>query len=224
MGFSGSWSNIGETSAKFSASFTGGDKSYTGYRYVRLYVEGVGIYEIKSSSAGGAGSRFSKTVRGLEAGTEYYWAARLGYDGGGSIVWLDVTDDGYFTTEEERILIELWDWDANGARRRAYTAITSNGNLSDFSYTVWNDLVDKVKEILDALSESWNSSYASYSSTRMSSSDKNITAVRFNSLRQNLADYRTFSTWIPVVSKGDTVYGAYFVNFGTEINRWINSL
>lgn len=83
-------------------------------------------------------------------------------------------------------------------------------------------MCDKVKEVLDAIGASWDSQYASYSSTRMSSSDKALTARRFNSLRYNIGSY--YPTGINEVSRGDTVYGWYFITITNSLNMWISSL
>lgn len=123
-------------------------------------------------------------------------------------------------------LVSKWSWSAsNGSATAsqtsaAYSAVNNKGKTSAFSYLVWNDMVDKVKAILDAIGESWNSSFASYSNTRMSSSDKNMTAVRFNSLRYNIG--LRYSTGITTRSKGDVIYGSYFITLASCINGWID--
>ena len=53
MAFSASFSSITETSARFRASFTGGDSGFSYYRYVRLDIDR-DTYEIRSDSVGGA--------------------------------------------------------------------------------------------------------------------------------------------------------------------------
>ena len=90
MAFSASFSSITETSARFRASFTGGDSGFSYYRYVRLDIDR-DTYEIRSDSAGGSSSSFSETIRGLDPGTTYDWEAQLGYeDASGSITWLSI--------------------------------------------------------------------------------------------------------------------------------------
>ena len=99
MAFSASFSSITETSARFRASFTGGDSGFSYYRYVRLDIDR-DTYEIRSDSVGGASSSFSETIRGLDPGTTYDWEAQLGYeDASGSITWLSIYDSGSFTTD-----------------------------------------------------------------------------------------------------------------------------
>lgn len=121
--------------------------------------------------------------------------------------------------------IAPWDWRmSNGlasaeATIKAYNAVTSNGSLLDFSYLVWNDMVDKVKAILDHKGYSWATTFATYSETKMSSSDKNLTAKRFNSLRFNIGSH--YSTGIETVDPGDTVYGWYFTKLTECMNHMI---
>ena len=83
-------------------------------------------------------------------------------------------------------------------------------------------MCDKVMEVLDAIGDSWNNHYASYNSTRMTSSNKTLTAARFNSLRYQIGSHE--STEINEVSAGDTVYGWYFTTLANKLNSWINSI
>lgn len=118
--------------------------------------------------------------------------------------------------------LEKWSWYAsNGSAtaaqtRQAYQAITSQGNLSDFSYLVWNDLCEKVKEVRQFCTMSWNNAYATFAETKMSSWDKEMTAARCNSLRYNVNEA------LSLVSRGDTIYGYYFTEIADSINAWID--
>lgn len=86
-------------------------------------------------------------------------------------------------------------------------------------------MCDKVKEVLDATGGSWDSTYASLSATKMTSSSKTLTAKRFNSLRYNIQKnvYVNAST-VPAATTGDIVYGSYFTYLMNRVNVWINSL
>ena len=83
-------------------------------------------------------------------------------------------------------------------------------------------MLSKVKEILDATGSEWDSTYTTYSNTRMTYSDKTLTAVKFNSLRYNIGIH--YSTGITDKFKGEFVYGSYFVTLANCINSWINKI
>ena len=115
-----------------------------------------------------------------------------------------------------------WNWNAsNGSAtaaqtRTAYAAVTSQGKLSDFSYLVWNDLCEKVKEVRAASNMTWNNSYATFANTKMTTSNKLMTALRCNSLRYNVNES------LSLVSSGGKVYGYYFTEIANAINAWID--
>lgn len=124
--------------------------------------------------------------------------------------------------------IEPWSWKRSNGRSTvtqvtmAYAVITAQGELSQFSYIVWNDMVDKVSEILKEKNLSWSSKYATLAATIMSEDDKVLTAARFNSLRFNIGSH--YSTGINEVQPGDDVFGSYFITLGEKINAWIDSI
>jgi len=163
------------------------------------------------------------TISGLKPGTKYAINYR-GINGAGTNGFM--SSPVYATTDMPRPIVDKWNWGlSNGnasanATTAAYYAVRGNGLTSDFSYLVWNDMVDKVVEILDAKGLSWNSSFLSISATKMSSRDKTLTASRFNSLRYNIGLH--YSTGINTVSKGDIVYGRYFITLTNCMNNWID--
>ena len=169
-------------------------------------------------------STFSLTVSGLSPKTTY--AVNVRHRPGGSEDGMYWIGKQTFTTKSSDIA--LWSWtESNGnatasQTSTAYKAITSKGNLSDFSYLVWNDMCAKVLEILNATNNSWDTTYASYSNTLMSASDKNMTARRFNSLRYNIG--LRYATGMYTVSTGDIIYGDYFTTLMSKVNGWIDSL
>lgn len=109
----------------------------------------------------------------------------------------------------------------------AYTALTNKGLTSDMSYLVWNDMVNKVNDMISGLPAysglSWMSTYASYNNTLMSTSNKSITAVRYNSLVCNINAMINAlgfgGTNLSYVKTGDSVLGSYFVTLATRINQ-----
>lgn len=126
------------------------------------------------------------------------------------------------------VTVEPWDWtvsngDATKAQtKRAYSAITGNGSCSDFSYKVWNDMCAKTMEYIDAIGSVWATAYAKYSDTLMTSTDKVLTAKRFNALKNNIGSRQ--STGIPTVSAGDPVLGEYFETMMDVLNELIADL
>ena len=120
-----------------------------------------------------------------------------------------------------------WQWDeSNGIATKeqtllAFETITSKKSTSLFSYLVWNDMVDKVQNILNKAGLAWNNYFGSIAATKMSENDKILTAIRFNALRYNI---NSNSTGIPTVVKGDKVYGNYFITLTNSINSWIDAL
>lgn len=170
---------------------------------------------------GGSGNN-CKIIADVKAGTTYYlWARYYSKSTSGTIS---------FCIEPPSLSssIARWSWtSSNGnasamATQTAYNALTTGGTVSDFSYVVWNDMVDKVMEIIEATGSSWNTSRATYANTRMSASDKTLTATRFNSLRYNIG--LRYSTGIYDVKRGDTVYASYFITLANCINGWIDSI
>lgn len=159
------------------------------------------------------------TFSGLKAGISYNISVFITAPGWIQGVELDTT------AETDLPSIEPWSWSkSNGSASAsqtsaAYSAIRNKGGLSSFSYLVWNDMVDKVKEILDAKGMTWNNAFMSYTATRMSGGDKSLTATRFNSLRYNIG--LIYSTGINTVSRGDIVYGWYFITLANCINNMI---
>lgn len=124
--------------------------------------------------------------------------------------------------------IEKWDWNISNGNaaaeetQNAKYALDNRKTVSLFAYSVWNDIADKVKAVLDELGESWDSTYLSFNSTKMSSVDKTITAVRFNSLKLNIDSH--ISTEISDKAKGDKVIGSDFLTLTQCINNWIDSI
>lgn len=163
----------------------------------------------------------SVTISGLTPGTKYAINYR-GMNSAGTNGFM--SSPVYATTLSS---VSKWNWGlSNGnasanATTAAYYAVMNKGYVSNFSYMVWNDLVDKVLEVLISKNLSWNNNFLTSSATKMSSGDKTLTAVRFNSLRYNIGLH--YSTGISTVSRGDTVYGSYFITLTNCINNWIDS-
>lgn len=138
-----------------------------------------------------------------------------------------VYDEANATTLEKSA-IDPWDWDvSNGSAtapqtQKAYNAVTGKGSCSDFSYKVWNDMCAKMMEYIEAIDSVWITADDTYENTLMSSTDKTLTATRFNALKNNIGSRQ--STGIPTVSTGDPVLGEYFVTMMDVLNDMIDEL
>lgn len=146
-----------------------------------------------------------------------------------------INDETHYASRSATVTlvgVSKWNWNranspqhyATGAQTiAAYNAITGNGATSNFSYLVWNDMCAKVREIrrFAGISE-WDTTYGSYSSALMSSSDKRMTAARFNNLKNQVASGIGIS--IGNVRPGDIVLGSYFTTLTTRMNAWIDTL
>ena len=169
----------------------------------------------------GPGDNFAITYN-VTAGTTYYvWVCESYGESTGTI-------ELYVQPPEKTISITKWSWTASNGNasasltQAAYSAVVDKTVVTNFSYLVWNDLCDKVKEILDATGDSWDSTYATYANTKMSSSNKTLTATKFNSLRYNIGSH--YSTGISDVYTNDDVLGSYFTKLASCINGWIDTL
>lgn len=107
------------------------------------------------------------------------------------------------------------------------TSAPSSGTLiSNFTYQTWNLMVEAVNSILVSKNRSWNytsygqSNYLSKDSTKMTSSDKTLTAERFNSLWYNIWTWSSSSYLdeeAPAV-QGEPVLASYFTALGNAIS------
>lgn len=164
------------------------------------------------------------TFSGLDEETEYTINVRYASSSAGdNRDWLTAQ------TETTKSSLVLWYWNAsNGSATatqtsNAYTAVTSKGYTTSFSYLVWNDMCNKVKEVLDKKGYAWNTDYGlTLSQTLMSSSDKVVTAARWNTLNYNVRRRYDTSSF-QAVSTGDIVYGSYFTSLMTTVNNWIRA-
>lgn len=174
---------------------------------------------LKKNDDGGSGNNFKISYDVVEGTTYYLWVRMI-----------DITTPGSTTVciDPAWPLYDLWDWnasngDATAAQTRiAYEAITGGGAVSDFNYLVWNDLVNKVNDMKSETGFPWNTKYLSLSNTRVTTSDKTLTADRFNSLQYNIGIHE--STGLNDVYAGNEVYGWYFTNLTDALNTWINTL
>jgi len=151
---------------------------------------------------------------GLTKNTTYtieYYCSAIGY--------INSNTNSSSITTLDNVKPDPWSWSAsNGAAsaaqtQAAYNAVikTTGYNLSNFSYLVWNDLIDKT----DAFAV-YKSSSAVESGAKMASGDKALSAARFNKLLT--AVNAMASTGITSRSAGQLVYGSYFTTIVTTLN------
>lgn len=121
--------------------------------------------------------------------------------------------------------ITEFDWhSSNGSAsaeqtEKAYEAVANQGKLKDFSHLVWNDMVDKLYEVLTAEGYYWNSYPLTFEKTKMTASDRDMTADRFNTFGYNL--YGVYD-WNPV-SRGDPIIGLTFLMMVERLNEDIRA-
>jgi len=140
---------------------------------------------------------------------------------------------------------EEWNWEKDDDTKRAYEAITNGGFCSEFKITVWNALVDKLKEVLDAIGAEWIDQYTTYYGAKLEGNYPQLTARKFNSVRYNIESH-VGTTWrwsyddsfqgyvgrddfkgvrdVSWYQQPDTVYGIYFVELARKLNLMINTL
>lgn len=230
MAFSAGFRNIGETDADFYADFTGGDTSFSGYRYVDLVLNGNRAYNIRSNERGGGSSSFDETITNLTPGTRYRWEAQLGYDDGTGTTWLEIYDSGSFTTDEPAVQIDRWSWTrsngsaTNAQTQRAYDVLMGDITADNFAHEVWNDLVDKVAEMRSAKGYTWDragGTYPSASGCKMYAGDR-LTADAYNGVRYNIGSVE--STGIYDQSPGDPITGYKIYHLTEVLNIIIDDL
>lgn len=227
MAFTGSITDITTDSAVLEAEFTGGDSAYANYRPLWLTIDGT-TKRYDSDNKGGSDSYWTIDITGLDPGTTYEWEIQLGYYNGSTAIKLSLYDSGSFTTEEDiTVAVEPWSWTAsNGSAtatqtKNAYAILQGTRAADDFSYKVWNDLVDKILEVREARGYSWSNGYATYANTKVASGDY-LTAVRFNSIWHNIQHLK--GTGLSAVNAGDEILGSYVVTLTDTLNAIIDNL
>lgn len=229
--------------ASWGALFTGGDSSHAKPRYVELLLDGVLETYVESAEYSGGTNNFTWQFSNLSPSTTYTWSATLYYiNGSGDLTATSYTDSGNFTTDKEPLNVEPWSWQySNGVASNTETRNFYNvlyGSLPAdpryFSHNVWNDLIDKVYELVvatEATSSGWDETYAEIWDTKVSAGDI-LTAVRFNSLRQNVNRVCSKAgispvtvTYAMVGESGDNkpIFGKYFIIITDKINEIIES-
>ena len=187
-------------------------------------------------------SSWAFTITGLQEDTDYSLNGLVSATGDTSYSYNIRSSDISFHTLAP-VTIDPWSWtSANSSNNPSHTAEATASQttaardacqnktaISNFKYQVWNDLVYKVSEArVVGGHSSWDTNYATMANTLMTSSDKVLTAVRYNSLLYNISSIYSVpsANIIPTVSTGDPVNGTiHFLNFVTfYLNAYINTL
>lgn len=128
--------------------------------------------------------------------------------------------------------IAPWSWEfSNGDATDDETwnsgkALVTDTPTKNFSYKVWNDIVSKVSTILDYQDDVWDGKYATFRNTKMTTSNKYLTAVRYNSVVHNIDCFiknikSSYGTGIVFVNTDDVVFPSHITWLTEEINTWL---
>lgn len=211
-----SYSIVGYTDTTVTIRVTGLVVGSSTYRFIVRLTDDVDDRTITTSFVTATSSTVTKTFGGLSPSTSY--TANVNVDNS----WLGSTT---FITDSEEIPfnVEPWDWHASTERTRFYNVLYGNlpANSENLSHNVWNDLVNKVNELMiatDATTYGWNEVYATISGTYVRAGES-LSAVKFNSLRNNLNFVQ--NTGINKVNTGDPILPSYFITITNTINSVI---
>lgn len=136
----------------------------------------------------------------LSSGTTYYFGVRAVSGSNESSMATDSQ-----STSSAPVRPSNWNWTT-----AELSAFNNNGAITTITYTRWNDFVARVNAFR---------TYKGFStiSASMSSSDKVLTASRFNTV--NSAINTMYNTYIGTVSSGDDVLGSYFITLADSLNN-----
>lgn len=134
-----------------------------------------------------------------------------------------------------------WSWDeSNGSAtkeqtHKAYRAVLDKGAAINFSYLVWNDMVDLLYQAVTQSNFSWDETYGTYENTRMKNSKSILTAKMFNAVRKNVSLFYNDWSWAidensdgyvgrldfygysDVYEKADLIFGSYFLELAEKL-------
>lgn len=131
------------------------------------------------------------------------------------------------TIEAEAINVEPWSWFASTERENFYNVLYGNlpAESRYLSHNVWNDLVDKVYELIVATNSNyggqWNQYYISTPEGAHVSRGETLSALKFNATRLNLDLVQ--DTGIDTVSRNDPILPSYFITLTDVINDVIEN-
>ena len=130
--------------------------------------------------------------------------------------------------------VSKWSWTSSTARQNFYKVLTGSlpAESGYLSHKVWNDLVDKVREIVvatNATSSGWDVTYGGYTETYCYAGDT-LSAQKFNAIRQNVNRVCTKLSVTPLTNEGVTkvepgqeIIGSYITKVASKINEIIEN-
>ena len=212
------------TTEHITVYLSGLDENYDrADRYVDWYLYPEATKRGRSTIGKNATTSETFAFGGLSEGTSYQIYGLVYWTDGSTGAWDNKQTELLTVTTTSSSKITKWYWtSSNGSAttsetQKAHTAVKNNGYVKDFSYRVWNDLVDKLNEYITKYHENrWSGVILSLSNTKMTESDRTLTADRFNSLRHEM-NYAC-STNYPMANTGDEVKGSYFTEITARLN------
>ena len=189
--------------------------------YVQLWVSGRTVNSAYYTMSANSDKTVTLTVTGLSADTQYEVIAFLRTTAMDPSPVAESQSLGVWT---EQLPVEPWTWTGSNGQatatqtRNAYSILQGNRTADDFSHNVWNDLIDKVVEMRQALGYSWTTDtgrFPSASGCKVSAGEA-LSALKYNAMRTNVGSIR--STGIPDVSAGDEITGYMIVHVTDVLN------
>lgn len=212
------------TSSTITVTISGLTAGSSTYKvFVRLANDSSNV-TVEQSTQTASASSHTHTFGGLSPSTAYL--INVNVDGS----WLGSST---FTTSaaQPSVTVEPWSWTSSTARQNFYNVLRGSlpAEPGYLSYKVWNELVAKAYELIDATkatSTGWDETYADYADTLCSAGDT-LSAVKFNSLRQNInrvcSKVSLSSLSVGAVSAGQEIRGSYFTIITNKINEIIEN-
>lgn len=212
--FSCVWTIDGST-VQLVATFSGGDESFVGYRYVRYSLNGGSYTRISEHRSGGSVMLVGDEIE-LDPNTEYEWYAELGYkaDGESSITWCaqyGYEDDGIFLTGGSGGGGSGGDDGPERPDDFSWTYPKVAGGDFNLTAREWNDYTERINEfrVYRGLDE--------YDFTRAYRGD-DFTADMYNEARSAIRGISGYGSYIPKVEPGWTIYAETMDLLVSELN------
>ncbi|MGL5712254.1 MAG: hypothetical protein ACRCX2_04490 [Paraclostridium sp.] len=136
-----------------------------------------------------------------------YWFQATAKDYAGNYSIKKYTSCRFVTTKPSP-----WYWSSG-----EINAFTYNGAITNLTYSRWNAFVEKVKEF-DRWKNGVNAGKYYLDEAKMTSSDKTLTAYRFNTVRHAIGSMNSLGSGIEIQATGNQVKGSYFIQLADRLN------